>query len=125
MKRKGIFLIGLVVVLCFAFISCQKALKPDTPANAAWLMKIAIDEGDYKWFQSLFTETRKDAVSAEMFDEMGGITTAGTSFIQYSVLTFENGEMILVRLSPETKGEYKIEDVMIVPDDMKAFFEEN
>ena len=124
MKRKGMILVGLAVVLCLAFVSCQRVVKLDTPANAAWLMKLAVDTGDYQHFQSLFSETRKDAVSEEAFREMGEITTAGMGIAQYSLLTFENGEMMLVRLAPETKGEYKIEDVMIVPDDMKALFDE-
>jgi len=58
-----------------------------------------------------------------MFNEIKNLTTAGSSYANYVLVTFENGEMLLVRLSPEkVNGEYKIEDVIIVPDEMKEMF---
>ena len=113
-------------MVCTVCISCQKAVRPDTPHGAVWLMKTAVDEGDYQRFQAMFTEARKNAISAEMFQEMREETTAEMGFAQYGVLTFDNGEMMLIRLTPEKiEGEYKIEDVVIIPDDMKALFDEN
>ena len=43
----------------------------------------------------------KNIISQESFDEMRNITTAKTGYTHYELLTFENGEMLLVRLSPE------------------------
>lgn len=113
-----------VIMLSIFLSSCEDTVKPDTEQNATWLMKLAIDENDYERFNELFSEGRKNAVLEESFDAMGELSTAGASYKNYELITFENGEMLLVRLTPMTiDGEYKIEDVMIVPDEMKSFFE--
>ena len=37
------------------------------------------------------------------------ITTAGSNHSLYDIITFENGEMILIKISPiEVNGEYKV-----------------
>lgn len=54
---------------------------------------------------------------------VGSSPTAGTQYTHYELLTFENDEMLLVRLTPEkVNGEYKIEDVVIVTSKMKEIF---
>ena len=59
-----------------------------------------------------------------MFNEMKNLTSAGVGLTHYELLTFENGEMFLVMLTPEkVNGEYKIEDVVIVPNEMKEIFD--
>ena len=105
--------------------SCQqqKILTPETPSKASWLMKMRMDYKDYQGFKSLFSEGRKQSVPIEEFNKMSKLTTAKTDFKNYQVLTFENGEMLLVRLSSvKIDGEYKIEDVIIVPENMKSLF---
>lgn len=122
MKIKSIILISILMI-CVVLTSCQKTVKSDTPQNTGWLMKLAIDNGDYERFNNLFSEGRKDIISRESFDEMKNITTAGTGHTHYQLLTFGNGEMLLVMLTPEKiNGEYKIEDVIIVPNEMKGIF---
>ena len=122
MKIKSAFLI-ILLIFCVVFTSCQKTVKPDTPQNIGWLMKLAIDNDDYEKFNKLFSDGRKNIISQGSFDEMRNITTAETGYTHYELLTFENGEMLLVRLSPEKiNGEYKIEDVTIVPDKMKELY---
>lgn len=122
MKTKSTLLIGILMI-CVVFTSCQKTMKPDTPQNTAWLMKLTIDNGDYERFNNLFGEGRKSIISRDSFGDMKNITTAVTEYIHYELLTFENGEMMLVRLAPEkVNGEYKIENVIIVPNDMKEIF---
>lgn len=88
-------------------------------------MKLAVDNKDYEGLNKLFSDGRKDTLSRKEFVKMQGLTTAGTDFITYELLTFTNGEMFLVRLTPEkVNGEYKIEDVIIVPDNMKEIFKD-
>ena len=122
MKIKSTLLIGILMI-CVVFTSCQKTMKPDTPQNTAWLMKLAIDNGDYERFNNLFNEGSENITSRDSFDDMKNITTAVTGYTHYELLTFENGEMLLVRFTPEkVNGEYKIEDVIIVPNEMKEIF---
>lgn len=120
MRTKSTLLISILMI-CVVFTSCQKTMKPDTPQNTAWLMKLAIDNGDYERFNNLLSE--KNIISRDSFDEMKNKTTAVAGYIHYELITFENGEMLLVRLTPEkVNGEYKIEDVIIVPNEMKEIF---
>lgn len=123
MWYKALIIMCVMVFSLFLF-SCEDTVKPDTEQNATWLMKLAIDENDYERFNELFSEGRKNTVSEKIFDAMSELSTAGASYKNYELITFENGEMLLVKLTPMTiDGEYKIEDVMIVPDEMKSFFE--
>ena len=127
MSRKSIILI-LIISLCFTFIltSCskQKILKANSPDNASWLMKSAIDDGDYNRFKELFTEKRSNSIPIQQFNNMKKITTSESSNKHYELITFTNGKMLLVLLTPEkVKGLYKIEDVREVPDDMKTLFQ--
>ena len=122
MKAKSMLLITILMI-CFIFTSCEKTVKPDTPQNAGWLMKLAIDYDDYEEFNNLFSQGAKGTISKESFNEMQNITTAKTEYTHYQLLTFENGEMLLVRLTPEkVNGEYKIEDITIVPNEMNEIF---
>lgn len=126
MKRRYIAVIVLLILFFavnLASCSNEKVLKADTPANAGWLMKIAIDRGDYDSFNKLFSDGRKDSVSKKKFAEYKEITTAESYYRHYELITFTNGEMLLVRLTPDkVNGEYKIEDVVRVADDRKKLF---
>ncbi|THE13577.1 hypothetical protein E1I69_06585 [Bacillus timonensis] len=88
-------------------------------------MKLAIDNDNYRSFSSLFAEERKGSISESEFKELQELTTAGSSYERYELVTFDNGEMLLVKLRitpPNEESELKIEDVIIVPDDMKVLF---
>jgi hypothetical protein len=122
-KNKNILIIFIIIYLPLLLISCsdQKPLKSDTPVNTAIIMESFLKEGNYIKFNELFTDGRKNAVSEEQFNELKKLTTAGTDLKHYELLTFTNGKMILVELTQErTDGEYKIEDVKEVPDEMKS-----
>ncbi len=126
MKNKY-FLLTLIIIICFPFIftSCsnQKRLKPDTPVNTAIVMKNLLNAGNYESFNKLFTDGRKNAISVEQFNELKKLTSAGTDFKHYELLTFSNGKMVLVMLTQDKiDGEYKIQDVKEVPDEMKSLF---
>ena len=55
------------------------------------------------------------------FNELKKLTTAGTELKHYELLTFTNGKMILIELTQErANGEYRIEDVKEVPDEIKS-----
>jgi hypothetical protein len=49
----------MFVISIAIFVGCSnKTLKPDSPDNTAWLMKIAIDNNDYESLDALFSENR-------------------------------------------------------------------
>ena len=124
MKRKNLILITFVVMASI-FTSCtnSKLVKPDTPDNASLLLKMAISNGNYDSFNALFSDGRKNIVSKETLTEFSKISTAGSGNYLYELITFTNGEMLLVRYTAKkVDGEYKVEDVVKVPEDMKKLF---
>lgn len=123
--RRKYFLLTSSIIICLSilFVSCsnQKPLKPDTPVNTAILMKNFLDAENYERFNNLFTDGRKNSISLEQFNEFKKLTTAGTDFKHYELLTFSNGKMILIMLTQDKiNGEYKIQDVKEVTDDLKS-----
>ncbi|WBL17127.1 hypothetical protein [Sutcliffiella sp. NC1] len=119
--------IKLLVLICAFFVvmvGCSSnKVQPDSTENVAWLMKLAIENNDYEAFDSLFSKGRKGSVSRTDFSEFTNLTTAGANYKKYELVTFENGEMLLVRLTPENEdNEYEIEDVIVVPEEMKVLF---
>jgi hypothetical protein len=100
-------------------------MKPTAPTNTAHLMKFHIDSQNYDYFQSLFAEGREDIISEETFESFGELSTSGANFKNYELLTFDNGEMLLVEFKPQldNEEELKIVNVIRVPDDMKELFE--
>ncbi len=123
MKNKNILTVFIIIYLPLLLISCsdQKPLQSDTPVNTAIIMESFLKEGNYKNFSELFIDGRKNAVSEEQFNELKKLTTAGTELKHYELLTFTNGKMILIELTQErANGEYRIEDVKEVPDEMKS-----
>lgn len=127
MKNKSSLIICFVVILSISgMYGCKKNTKADTPTNAAVLLKQAIDENDYEAFNKLFNEGRKELITKGQLTELKESATPGSTFKHYEVITYDNGEMILVRLTPDkVKGEYKVEDIVKVPQEMKKLFQSN
>ncbi|MDF2607138.1 MAG: hypothetical protein K0S34_1333 [Bacillales bacterium] len=110
-----------IVALAFTLIGCSndKIVQPDSPVNTSQLMKL------YSGFQSLLSEGKKEAISEDTFKKFREITTAGSNHRTYELLTFNNGEMLLIEFEPviEEGRDYKIVNVKIVPQEMKELFE--
>ena len=49
-ENKECFLNDSSNILCSLYILPKKTVKPDTPQNIGWLMKLAIDNDDYERF---------------------------------------------------------------------------
>lgn len=113
----------LYLVVMIAGCTRESQVKSDTPVNAAWMVKRAIDSNNYERFNSLFLESRKEYTSKQDFESMRRLITAGAEYTSYQLIRFSNGEMLLVKLTQEKiNGEYRIEDIVVVPDDMKKIF---
>lgn len=129
MKKKSL-LIALVLTSIFLLCSCtkEKVVKPDTPLNTGLLLNHAIKSENYEAFNSLFSEGRKNCISEETFQNLIQATeggSGGSGYTLYEVITLDNGEMFLVRLTPtETDGKYEVEDVTLLSGEMKEFFKD-
>ena len=118
MKRKVLLLIiSTLAITLFVACDSSKAIKKDTPANTTLLLDMAIKGNNYERFNELFTDSRKNVVSKEILNEFNSLSTSGTDYNLYEVLTYTNGEMFLVNLVP-IDGEYQIQDIVKVEEDI-------
>ncbi|MDU5105099.1 hypothetical protein [Clostridium sp.] len=123
--RKSKLLLSLIVISSLFLISCtkDKAIKPDSPVNTSILIKSYIDAGNYEDFKNLFSEGLENSITEEDFNKLKDISTPGSSHNLYEIIAFENGEMLLIKLYQiEATGEYKVEEVLKVPDEFKTIF---
>jgi hypothetical protein len=117
--------ITLLVTTLFMLPGCfERPVRPDTQINTADMAKRAIDSGNYTKFNDLFSQGRRDSISLEKFKELKELTTAGAEYINYQLVTFQNGKMILIRLTQEkdSSGNYGIEDIKVVPEGLAETF---
>ena len=125
--KKPTLLFSLIVISNLFLLSCtkDKPMKPNTPKNASIMLKNYIDAENYEGFNDLFSDDLKNSVAMDDFKKLKDISTAGSSHSLYDIITFENGEMLLVKLYQiEATGEYKVENVMKVPEEFKALFKQ-
>lgn len=128
MRRLLTSLMVPMTVLILTGCTGSRAVKPDTPTNAAIVLTNAMRVKDYSLFQSYFTEATKDAVTEADFERFSEAYPGGAAFSNFEVISFPNGEMFLVRLAPpiaDKDGLSKAEDMIPVPEEMKAFFRTN
>ncbi len=113
------------IMLALLLVGCtEETMEPDTPMNAAWLMKLNLGAQDYEEFQSLFYEEAKENVSKETFQQYSSLTTSNSNYKNYELITFENGEMLLVEFAPKLEDDehHKIVNVKQVPEEFKTLF---
>ena len=120
MKKKSIIsIIFLITILSTS--ACQKINH--TPMHASMSMKANMEHLNYEDFTDAYAKGEEGWISKEQFYEVKELLTSGVGHETYELLKFDNGEMILVEFStlPEN-GEFKVQGIKIVPDEMKEFF---
>lgn len=122
MKKKSIISIILLITI-LSITGCKETVKRDTPMLASLAMKTNMTHLSYSEFINLTMEGNDTLISEEQFNEIKGLMTDKSGHETYHLLKFDNGEMILVEFaSTPEDGEYKIQRVKIIPDEMKDFF---
>ncbi|CAM2908606.1 hypothetical protein PASE110613_07165 [Paenibacillus sediminis] len=112
-----------IVVGC----SSSKMISPNTLENTNRLLKDSLNNKDYALFQTYLSEPQKNKISRSQFEELTKMTTAGWGQDIYSLISFENGEMLLVNIikDPKNNGYFKIQDIKRVPEEMKELFKKS
>ncbi|MGM0805998.1 MAG: hypothetical protein ACQET8_14725 [Bacillota bacterium] len=82
--------------------------------------KQAVSVKNYDLVRTLLAEGRKKQMKDEDFKKINDLMSAGTTYKTYQLLEFDNGEMVLLHLTPTDK--YEIQDVIIVPEGLKSIF---
>ncbi len=120
MKKKSIILI-ISSIIILLITACQKV--NNTPLQASMSMKADMEHLNYEEFKDAYAKGEESWITKEQFVEVKGLMTSRVGHETYELLKFDNGEMILVEFAALTeKGEFKIQGIKIVPDEMKEFF---
>ncbi len=124
MSRK----VTISLLLLIIVVGCTSEIKPDSPENTTMLLNVSPVHNDFDAFTNLFNEGRQEYLGKQKLKEqfedlvqMNDRSSGSLSFRNFELLTFDTGEMVLVNLTPEIAGEVKVEDIVIVPDEMKNF----
>lgn len=120
LKYKNIVIVLSICLNIFlAFIIYFEKSK-EGPVDVGMKFKESVSTEDYTLTKTLFAEGRKQHISENTLKKVNEIMSAGTSFKTYQLLEFDNGEMVLLYLTPNKK--YEIQDVRIVPEEHKPLF---
>ena len=120
MKKKSI--IAIILLICILlFAACQKT--NNTPLLSSMSMKASMEHLNYKEFKDAYAQGEESWISEEQFTEVKSLLTSNSSHKTYELVKFDNGEMILVEFATTPQnGEYKVQGIKIIPDNMKDFF---
>lgn len=126
-KKKYIEWVIIVVIIVGAmrFISLnrkQRYIKTDNYNNVVTAVCLSLFADDYDAFLRLFMN--KDKASREEFNKLKNLRTDKSSSSQYAIIKYSNNEMLLIELTPQKiNGEYKIQNIKVVPNEMKKLFD--
>lgn len=112
-----VFSVCLNAVLGFII---YQAVSKEGPVDVGLSFKEAVRVENYALAHTLVAEGRKENVSKETLKKINEIMSAGTSYKTYQLLQFNNGEMVLLNLTPDEK--FEIQNVVIVPEELKSLF---
>jgi len=90
------------------------------PVEVGLSFKEAVRVENYERAKTLIAEDRQEHISEETLKEIHEAMSGSTSYKNYQLLEFDNGEMILLNLTPDAK--YEIQDITIVPEELKSAF---
>jgi hydrogenase maturation factor len=123
MKTRNIIItVSVLLNVVLGILFYNETLKKG-PADVGYSFHRAVQVENYVFAKTLIDEGRQKYISDETLKKVNEIMTSGTSYKSYQLLEFDNGEMVLLNLHNNTPdSKYKIQDVVIVPDELKVAF---
>ncbi|OZM58688.1 hypothetical protein CIB95_03725 [Lottiidibacillus patelloidae] len=123
MKTRNIIItVSVLLNVVLGVLFYNETIKKG-PDDVGLFFKSAVQVENYVRAKTLIDEGRQEYISDETLKAVHEVMSAGTSFKTYQLLEFDNGEMVLLNLHNNTPDrKYKIQDVVIVPDELKSIF---
>lgn len=127
---KRIFIIMLFLVM----VGCQNPNLQETPSETINELYAALTgdlgttiEPYYEDYVNLFNEYAKENATKEKFQGLRNVigSSTGGSQSTFSMMTFNNGSIMLVQLALNSKTDkYEIYNIYVVPEEMRYYFED-
>ncbi len=117
---KKIFQVFFVIFIIAQLVSCS---TPQALPNATAIsLKQSLTFDEFTKFQNLFSEGKQSTATRELFEKLKKINSAGALFKSYTVIALDNGEMLLVNLTPNE--EQAVQSITVIPQEYKVLFTE-
>jgi preprotein translocase subunit SecF len=117
--RSIVIVLSVLLNIVLGFMFYNESSKK-SPLDVGISFKEAVRVENYALAKTLMADGRKEQISDETLKKVNELMSENTSFKTYELLEFDNGEMVLINLTPNEK--YEVQDVVIVPDELKPFF---
>lgn len=129
MKKTYFILFTLIFALLVGCSNSGEGAYSTTVFYASMTMDHYIHEENYEAYKNMFLPQLQESVSKETFEQLKEIQTTNSRFGRYELITYGNGEMVLVQYRHVVDEENEartpeIVSVQIVPDTLKHFFNE-
>jgi hypothetical protein len=117
--KNVVIILSVLLNVVLGFLFYNETVK-EGPVDVGVSFKEAVRVEHYEVARTLMAEDRVEHISSKTLEKVNEIMSSGTNFKTYQLLEFDNGEMVLLNLTPNKK--YEIQDVVIVPDELKSIF---
>ncbi|WP_349410601.1 hypothetical protein [Pseudalkalibacillus sp. SCS-8] len=121
MNLKSIVIVLSVCLNLVFGIVFLNDVKKEGPVEVGLSFKEAVRTENYGSVDRLIAEGRNQHITEDLLIKVNGLMSGGTSYKTYQLLKFDNGEMVLLNLTPNKK--FEIQNVVIVPEEQKSIFE--
>lgn len=117
---KKIFVVLIFSLMIALLVSCSSSqLSPNAKAIS---LKQSLTFDEFDKFQTLFSEGKRSTATKELFEKLKEINSARAEYKSYSVIALDNGEMLLVNLTPNE--EQAVQSITVIPQEYKVLFSE-
>ncbi|OAB43714.1 hypothetical protein [Paenibacillus glacialis] len=115
-----------ILLLLILTVGCthEKIVKPDSPENLSYLASVAINNQDFNELKSYFTDSSKETLDDQYFEDLIGINSHGVEHRTYSLLRMiDQDQIVLLEIvkNPENNN-YEIQNIIKVPKEYGELF---
>jgi hypothetical protein len=113
-----VIVLSMCLNLVLGIIIYNEVTKKEA-VDVGLAFKQAVSVKNYDHVRTLLTEGREKQIKDEDLKKVNDLMSAGTTYKTYQLLEFDNGEMVLLNLTPNDK--YEIQEVVIVPKGLNLY----
>lgn len=122
MKIKNVLIIlSISLNLALAIIIYNQVNQKEV-TDIAFEFTNAVKSENYTKAEAFIAEEKEAEISTDLLKEINELAGSGTSYETYELLKFDNGNMVLLNLTPDKN--LKIQGIKIIPEEMGFVFEQ-